>query len=352
MSSILLIEDNKDVRENTAEILELSGYTVHMAPNGKVGVELATQKNPDLIICDIMMPELDGYGVLHLLNKNPETASIPFIFLTAKTERSDFRKGMDMGADDYISKPFDDIELLNAVETRIKKTALLRSFIPQDAIGIKQLLLESNKPSHLSENPDAFETKVFKKKQVIYSKGNKPSALYYIAKGKVKVFKTNEDGKELITDLYAEGDFLGYNALLEDDVYTDFAEVLEDAELKLIPKKDFMLLISNDKQIAHKFIKILAKDITEKEERLLNIAYNSLRKRVANGLLQVEEKFKKDNNQSPKLEMTREDLAQVVGTATESLIRTLSDFKSEKLIDIDHGKIAIINHGKLKNLIN
>ena len=130
MSKILLIEDNKDVRENTAEILELSGYEVHTAPNGKAGVELASKIFPDLIICDIMMPELDGYGVLHLLHKNPDTASIPFIFLTAKTERSDFRKGMDMGADDYITKPFDDIELLNAVETRIKKSQLLKAELP------------------------------------------------------------------------------------------------------------------------------------------------------------------------------------------------------------------------------
>lgn len=352
MSTILLIEDNKDVRENTAEILELSGYTVHTAPNGKVGVDMASKTNPDLIICDIMMPELDGYGVLHLLNKNPETASIPFIFLTAKTERSDFRKGMDMGADDYISKPFDDIELLSAVETRIKKSNLLKTDLPQDVVGIKHLLLEVSKPNHVSESAESFESKSYKKKQLIYTKGNKPTALYYLTKGKVKVFKTNEDGKELITDLYKEGDFVGYNALLEDTMYSDSAEVLEDAELKLIPKKDFILLISTDKQIAHKFIKILAKELAEKEERLLSIAYNSLRKRVANGLLQVEEKFKKDEHQNPKLEMTREDLAQVVGTATESLIRTLSDFKSEKLIDIEHGKISIINHEKLRNLLN
>ena len=110
MKTILLIEDNKDVRENTAEILELANYKVLQAENGKIGVELAQQKIPDLIICDIMMPVLDGYGVIHLLNKSQQTAGIPFIFLTAKSERSDFRKGMEMGADDYISKPFDDID--------------------------------------------------------------------------------------------------------------------------------------------------------------------------------------------------------------------------------------------------
>ena len=124
-NKILLIEDNPDMRENTAEILELSGYEVTTAENGKIGVDLAQRTKPDLIICDVMMPVLDGYGVLYLLSKDNETAGIPFIFLTAKAERSDFRKGMEMGADDYVTKPFDDVELLNAVESRLRKSNLL-----------------------------------------------------------------------------------------------------------------------------------------------------------------------------------------------------------------------------------
>ena len=107
--TILIIEDNTDIRESTAEILELAGYTTLTAENGKIGVEMAQKQSPSLIICDIMMPELDGYGVLYLLSKSPETAVIPLIFLTAKSERIDMRKGMEMGADDYLTKPFDDI---------------------------------------------------------------------------------------------------------------------------------------------------------------------------------------------------------------------------------------------------
>ena len=124
-ASILVIDDNKDIRENTAEILDLAGYKTFMAENGKKGVEIALKEKPSLIVCDIMMPELDGYGVLHLIRKNEDTEHIPFIFLTAKTERNDFRKGMEMGADDYITKPFEDIELLNAVEIRLKKSSIL-----------------------------------------------------------------------------------------------------------------------------------------------------------------------------------------------------------------------------------
>lgn len=123
MKTILVIDDNTDIRENTAEILTLAGYQTFTAENGKRGVEVAAREKPDLIVCDIMMPELDGYGVLHLLKNRPETEQIPFIFLTAKTERGDFRKGMEMGADDYITKPFDDIELLKAIEIRLKRWA-------------------------------------------------------------------------------------------------------------------------------------------------------------------------------------------------------------------------------------
>ncbi len=118
MHSILVIDDNKNIRENTAEILDLAGYKIFMAENGKSGVEIALKEQPSIIVCDIMMPELDGYGVLHLLRKNPETQHIPFIFLTAKTERRDFRKGMEMEADDYITKPIEDIELQNALKFR------------------------------------------------------------------------------------------------------------------------------------------------------------------------------------------------------------------------------------------
>src|SRR5688500_3882592 len=140
MKSVLVIDDNTDIRENTAEILDMAGYKIFTAENGKKGVELALKEKPDLIVCDIMMPELDGYGVLHLLRKNPETQSTPFIFLTAKTERTDLRKGMEMGADDYITKPFEDIELLNAIEVRLKKAAIFDQQYSMSSQGISQFL--------------------------------------------------------------------------------------------------------------------------------------------------------------------------------------------------------------------
>src|SRR5678810_316693 len=157
MKSILVIEDNKDLRENTAEILDLAGYKTFTAENGKKGVDVALKEKPSVIVCDIMMPELDGYGVLHLLRKNETTQAIPFIFLTAKTERSDLRKGMEMGADDYITKPFEDIELLNAIEIRLKKAEILANKYAASGQGVSQFIKDvkgSGLMKHLADQYD------------------------------------------------------------------------------------------------------------------------------------------------------------------------------------------------------
>ena len=201
MKTILLIEDNNEVRENTAEILELANYKVLQVENGKIGVEVATTNHIDLIICDIMMPILDGYGVIHLLSKNPKTAAIPFIFLTAKSERGDFRKGMEMGADDYITKPFDDVELLTTVERRLKKMELFKSDYSRDEIGINIFLDEAKSIKELKNLSDSAKVKNYKKKELIYTEGNNPNYLYLLQKGKIKTFRAHEYGKELIISL-------------------------------------------------------------------------------------------------------------------------------------------------------
>ena len=350
MNTILIIEDNLEVRENTAEILELAQYKVFTAENGKIGVETAIKERPDLIICDIMMPVLDGYGVLHLLTKNIETATIPFIFLTAKSEKSDYRKGMELGADDYITKPFDDTQLLNAVEVRLKKSNALKKSFSQDAQGVNAFM-DSVKAGTTLKLTEAREVQSYKKKFLLFQEGHRPLFLYFVIKGKVKTFRTNEDGKELITQIHSAGDFFGYTPILEETSYKDNAEVLEDAELMMIPREDFLQLISYDNQLAKQFIKLLTRNVVANEERLINLAYNSVRKRVATGLLEVQKKYKTAAEANPRLEISREDLAQVVGTATESLIRTLSEFKGDKLIEIQDGKIHILQESKLRNLL-
>ena len=348
MKKILLIEDNNDIRENTAEIMELANYQVLTAENGKTGVEIALREKPDLIICDIMMPLLDGYGVLHMLHKNPVTKNTPFIFLTAKTERADFRKGMELGADDYITKPFSEAELLNAVESRLAKQDQLKS-----AYGIKEDAIASgNCNDLLTELKSSRNINKYKKKQLIFSEGNRPHCLYYLLKGKVKTYKSNHEGKELVVDLYTSGDFLGYIPILENTRYTESAEAIEESELAVIPKEDFEEVIHKNQDVSKLFILLLAKNVTEKENQLLGLAYNSLRKKVANALMTICKKYKNDGHAGFSIDISRENLATIAGTATESLIRTLSDFKNEKLIEIRGGVITIVNENKLETLVN
>lgn len=353
MRRLLVIDDHDDIRENIAEILSLAGYDAQTAENGKKGVEKALKDPPELVICDIMMPELDGYGVLHLLRKNPSTENIPFIFLTAKTERADFRKGMEMGADDYITKPFDDIELLNAIEIRLKKYDILQAKYSSDEKGANDLIKDLNSSGILSMQWDNYETEELSRKLSLYLEGRRPKYLYYLKKGKIKAYRVHEDGKEYITNLYTAGDFIGYLPLLEDRNYEDTAIVLEDAELALIPRDEFLASIYHDIHIAAKFIRLIARNVQDKEERLLHLAYGSLRKRVAKALLDIHSKFVKEAGApaAGTLDISREDIAQYVGTATESLIRTLSDFKTEKLIEIRDGKIRVTDMDKLKNLL-
>jgi len=352
MKKILLIEDNKEMLENTAEILELANYKVFTAKNGKVGVELAQKEKPDLIICDIMMPVLDGYGVLHLLAKNEDTGGIPFIFLTAKAERGDFRKGMEMGADDYVTKPFDDIELLNAIESRLKKSEMIKREFSKDLEGLNEFITSAKGIEDLKKLSEERDIHTYKKKETIYDEGNYPRGIYFINKGKVKTFRTHEQGKEFITGLHKEGDFFGYLALLEDEKYTDSATALDDSEICLIPKEDFFSLIYKNGEVSRRFIKMLSSNLQEKEEQLLHLAYNSVRKRVAEALVTLHARYKKENEKQFTITISREDLANLAGTATETTIRTLSDFKEEGLIEIKGGTITLLSYDKLAQMRN
>ena len=124
MKSILVIEDQPDMRANLAIILKMEGYNVLTAGDGREGLALAREHHPDLILCDVMMPEMDGYSVLEALRETPHRAHIPFIFLTARGEKRDLRAGMNLGADDYLTKPVNAADLLAAIEARLARQQL------------------------------------------------------------------------------------------------------------------------------------------------------------------------------------------------------------------------------------
>jgi CRP-like cAMP-binding protein/CheY-like chemotaxis protein len=343
---ILIIEDNNDIRENVVEILELAGYTVFDADNGKAGVELAIKNLPDVILCDIMMPELDGYGVLYLLNKNPETAAIPFIFLTAKAERIDQRKGMEMGADDYLTKPFDDIELLNAIESRLKKKNAQQSFYSQSLDNLNSLISKNNGLAELKRIIGERKARHFKKDQVIYYEGDKGNGIYLVLNGRIKTIKMADDGRELMTSIYSADEYIGVTAMLANEAYSDTASALEDSLLCLIPKDQLDELLNLYPEVAREFIKLLSNHIREKEEQLLQLAYNSVRKRLADTLVRLHKQ------QGDNFKISREDLAAMAGIATETVSRTLSDFKDEGLLEKKGSNISILAPERLAKMKN
>jgi CRP-like cAMP-binding protein len=345
MRKILIIEDNTDVRENLAEILELSNFQAITAENGKIGVEKALLEQPDLILCDVMMPELDGFGVLHILGRNQKTADIPFVFLTAKTEKEDFRRGMSLGADDYITKPFDDEQLLQTIEARLKKSERLRAAAKQTG-ALETFINEAKAQQLLQSLSTDRESRHFRKKDSIFKEGETPRWLYYVESGQIKLYKTSDDGRELIIKIAKAGDFLGYLALLKNDYYSESASCLDDTVLRLIPKEDFFNLSAGNRDVSAIFVKMLANHVAAQEQQLLDLAYNSVRKRVAGALIYLHDQGNKE------IHLLREDLASLAATAKETLIRTLTDFKNEGMIDIKEGAIVFLKPEKLRILPN
>lgn len=347
MKKILIIEDHPDVRENTSEILTLANFEVITAENGKIGIDLAQREKPNLIICDIMMPELDGYGVLHILNKNPDLADIPFIFLTAKTEKTDIRKGMELGADDYLTKPFDDTELLRAIETRLRKHEMRSKAYNYSADGLDSFIVDAKQALQLKDLCKDKRIKSYKKKAEVFSEGDNPLFVFFVKSGNVKVFKAHPEGKELITNLYKEGDFFGFEPVLTDTRYEESAIAMHDSEIVIIPRQDFMTLLYKQRDVSASFISLLSKKVAEREKQLVNLAYSSVRQRTADALLKL--LHLKDSKD--KIEISRDDLSKIVGTASESVIRVLSDFKEEGLLEVDGGKIKVLQPKKLENVV-
>jgi len=347
---ILIIEDNDDIRESTAEILELADFEVFEAANGKIGVEMANANLPDLILCDIMMPELDGYGVLYLLNKNPLTTAIPFIFLTAKAERMDMRKGMEMGADDYLVKPFDDIELLNAIESRLNKKAKVEQFYSKSIDKLTHLAAGNSGIKELDKMILERKVRSIKKKQIIYYEGDTVSGIYLVLSGKVKTIKLSEDGRELLTGMYGPDEYFGIPALLLNEPYTETAEALEDTTVCQLPKEMMEELLHRYPDVARQFIHILSNNLLEKEEQLLQLAYHSVRKRMAEVLVRLCKQEKQEGLIS--LRISRDNLAAMAGMATETVSRILSDFKDEGIIDRRGSQIGILDQPKLQQMKN
>ncbi len=302
-----------------------SKYKAVTEIKGKKRVKRLKPKNPKLIPSNVM-ESLHEFDVINKLSNDPVVAKIASILITALAEKGGFKKGIGLEVHNHIEKSLRDKEL-------------------PDSGGSKTL-------EELLDFPGEREIKYFKKNELIYQSGKTPVGLYFISKGKVKTFIINEEGNEYIVDFYNNGDFLGYIPLLSNTAFPDSALALEDTEISLIPKNEFLSLIFSNTAISGKFMQLLAKDIEEQEELMVKLAYDSIRMRVADTLYHLRDKFKDKEGSYREINLSRENLAKKVGTTTESLIRTLTQFKNEKLIEVNMFGIKILNPEKLVELKN
>ncbi|CAH1000700.1 Regulator of RpoS [Neolewinella maritima] len=351
-ATVLIIEDNQEVRENLAEILDLYGYRTRTAANGLEGAKLAIEHLPDIILCDIMMPELDGFGVLNLLAGNDRTAAIPFVFITARTEAADVRRGMNLGADDYITKPFYKDELLQVVRTRLKKAALRSAEAAAESVPAAS-------PPHLSDPQrgmrkleEAFATygtqRTYGAGDTLVREGEYPHCVYRVTEGRVHLSRTHEYGRDYIIAELGPGELFGIPSVLERSPlhYTARAAASGGCTCVLLPTARLLTLINTDRSVTEALMHVLAGRVVRHSEHLVNQAYDSVRRRTALVLCDLSERYGDE-----PIVLSREELAQMVGSTKESVIRALSDFKRDQLLQTEGRLIRIVAPSALRSLL-
>ena len=352
MKRILLIEDNAEVRENIVEILELSDYEVYTAANGREGIKQAQTLYPDLILCDVMMPVLDGYQVLEQLQKGTETEMIPFIFLTAKSKKAEVRKGMNLGADDYLTKPFEEHELLEAIKSRLRKSNFAEGRSLPDMVEAHELLPSTSHCLNLAHIEHDYHAKTYRRKDFVFIEGDAAHTLYYIGTGTVKTYKSTSSGKELVTGIHKSGDFLGQLSIFSTSCcYLETATVLDDAVIYRIPESDFMHILHERSDVMNRFFYMISDELKETQEELISMAYASVRERAAKALIRLRDGDYRKDMGSQGILINREDFASMIGTATETAIRTLSELREEGVIAMDRARrIIVMDRSKLAHI--
>ncbi|WP_116125435.1 response regulator [Lewinella sp. IMCC34183] len=343
---ILIIEDNAEVRENLAEILTLSGFRTTTAADGIAGVKLAQQESFDLILCDVMMPELDGYGVLDLLAERETTAGIPFIFITARSEKEDVRRGMNLGADDYITKPFYKDELLQVIRTRLRKAARRKP-----AAGPAPTVHLSDPERGLAHLRTVFErdgqSREYGAGATIVGADDYPHFVYRVESGQVHLSRTHPYGRDYIVAVLDTGEYFGIPAVLERSVSPYTARpATGGATCRLLPADRLRELIASDRTVTEGLMHLMARRVARQNDRLVLQAYDSVRRRTALVLCDLQER-----QPGQPLELAREELAQMVGTTKESAIRALADFRRDGLLETEGRRIVLLDPEGLRNLL-
>lgn len=347
MKKILLIEDDQVLRGNTREILELAGYKVFDAPDGKVGIEMAQKHRPNLIVCDILMPKMDGYKVLEELGKKESTRYIPFVFLSAKAETADIRKGMNLGADDYITKPFSEEDLIHTIESRLAKYAILKEKRKKEHAPVPEEEI-SDLDQLRNYFRDRGEILNIEKNDTVYKEQKNAYYIYLVEDGLIKTHRMDEYGKELITGLYRKDDFFGFYHFKQVAPYPETATALESGVLYQVNNSQFQEILAGSHRLTMELAQLLSDNLSALKSHLLEMAYASVLKKTTNTILQFAEILQDDPKESIKI--SRSDLASVAGISTESFIRSLSSLKKEGLIDIEGRNIKVLNLQKLHSI--
>ncbi len=336
MASILLIEDNPEIRESMAEILTLSGYDIFKASNGKLGLSIARTEKPDLIICDVVMPELDGFGVLSLLAKDPSTQSIPFIFLTSKLEGQDLRKGMNLGADDYLTKPFELSELLQTIELRLQKATVRQA--PQKAESLANPVGSNEKYQKQFEDwSQQFEERIFSPEQVIMAAASHPVFLYRMTEGVVLLQQEATMDRHYIREILPPPTLLGFAAFCRQEAQSEQIVALNQVKAQLIPTQAMTQYLQKEPAIMQYFLQMLAAQILNQQKIQAAYAFASVRKKVALSLSRLHKVFA-----DQEIEFSRERLASFASVSRGALMRVLAEFREDGLISTDNSKLQIL----------
>jgi CRP-like cAMP-binding protein/CheY-like chemotaxis protein len=345
---ILIIEDNEDVRENLSEILELYGYETMTAADGLSGAKLAIQDPPDLILCDVMMPELDGFGVLNLLTEHDQVATVPFIFITARTESEDIRRGMNLGADDYITKPFYKDELLQVIQTRLRKAITRQSAAAGTSDTAPRLDDPERGRGRLRESfAEDGSRRVFEPGTAIVREDEHPHFVYQIEEGRVHLSRTHDYGRDYILTELGPGEWFGMPSVLErKPLHYTARAATERVTVQQLPRDTFLDLVNRERSVSDALIHILADQLVHRSEQLVNQAYDSVRRRTALVLCDLH-----DRHPQGGISLSREELAQMVGSTKESVTRALSEFKKDGLVSTDGRTIRVLRAKTLRGLL-
>jgi CRP-like cAMP-binding protein len=360
MCTVLVIESNSGIRERIAEVLQSALYTVVCANSTAAALHVALNEKPEVILCSLNSTNstsptnstassssahlahtlpVDAFAVLQAVRTNTQLISTSVMFFASTLDDNARRHAMNSGADDVLTFPCSDAELLEAVSARVRRardmvSAAQREDVHEiDATTLRRI----------------GRTRTYKKNDVIYTDNSAAHAIYYVVHGKVKTYRTHELGKDFITGLYADGQFVGYSAALSNTPHTDVARALDESEIIEVPRSEFLTVVLHSAVMSQRFLQVLADELNSKDESLVRLAYNSVRKRVADALVALEQHYH-DSAESFRMAISRENLANLAGTATETTIRTLHDFKEEKLIEIHGSTIQILNLEKLRSM--